>query len=188
MIIYFEGLCGVGKTTLIEEYAKSREDVKIIPQFIEEPDNLFDDCVCMLNDELKSKLAIDNRNKVVLMDRGYLSTLIYGLIRYQLTKQQMRFDHITEWLFNNLNSKLVRPDVYIWVDTPNKVCMNRVYKDNRMLQESYWYKDLDSVRLWYKKLFKTLESGVPLYKLNGEHKISSNIKLLDKIIHENSIN
>lgn len=188
MIIYFEGLCGVGKTTLIEEYAKSRKNVKIIPQFIAEPDNLFDDVACMKNDELKSKLAYDNKEKIVLMDRGYLSTLVYGLVRYQVTDKHESFDHISEWLLTNLNSKLIRPDIYIWVDTPNNVCMRRVYNDNRMLPDSYWYKDLDAVRTYYKKLFKSLESTVPLFKLNGELELSSNINLLDKIIYENSIN
>jgi len=185
MIVYFEGICGVGKTTLIEKYPDKR--TKKIPQFINCPGDLINDTVCMKNDELKSQLAFKNRDKIVLVDRGYLSTLIYGLVRYQVTSHRERFDYLMEWLFLNLGSKLIRPDIYVWIDASNEVCMRRVEADNRFLPNSYWYKDVDQARFWYRVLFNTLEKGIPLYELDGENSLEANINKLTKIINENTI-
>lgn len=186
MIIYFEGLCGVGKSTLINNYSK--KNTHKIPQFIKNPDELFDDYACMQNDELKSKQAKENKDKVVLVDRGYLSTLVYGLVRYKVSNKVERFDHIAEWLLSNLDSTLVRPDIYIWIDAPNEVCMKRVIADSRLLPDSYWYKDIDAARFWYRKLFNTLEKEVPLYMLDGKLSITENINKLSEIIDENTTN
>lgn len=186
MIIFFEGLSGAGKTILIKEF-KTKNVIKI-PEFINEPNELFDDYACMKNDIVKSELAKQNRNEIVLVDRGYLSTLVYGLVRYKVTNGRERFDHIVYWLLKNLNSKLIRPDIYIWVDASNQVCLNRANLNKRVLPQNFWYKDLDEARLCYKRLFNTIEKDIPLYNINGEDNLKININKLKNIINENLIN
>lgn len=186
MIIFFEGLSGAGKTTLIKEF--KADNVIKIPEFINEPDELFDDYACMKNDIAKSELAKKNRSEIVLVDRGYLSTLVYGLVRYKVTNGQERFDHIVDWLLKNLNSKLIRPDIYIWVDASNRVCLNRADSNKRILPQNFWYRDLDEARLCYRRLFNIIENDVPVYNFDGEDNLIININKLQKIINENLIN
>lgn len=187
MIIYFEGLSGVGKSSLIDQYPQAANIIKI-PQFLEEPDNIFNDGACMLNDERKAALAKANRCKTVLVDRGYLSTLVYGIARAHATGGKESYAAILEWVLENMDGKLVRPDIYVFVDTDNQTCFDRALADNRVLPESYWYKDLDDLRFWYKKLFTTLEKDIPVYHINGNAPMSENINILTRIIDENSVN
>lgn len=186
MIIYIEGLSGVGKSTLIQEF--KREDVFKVPEYISKPENIYNDLTCMKNDESKIDLALKNSNKVVLVDRGYLSTLVYGMVRYELTGRKERVDHIFEWIIKEMDKKLKRPDMYIWIDTPNDICLERAKKVNEIPENDYWYKDLDLNRYWYIRFFETIERDVPLHKLDGTKSIEFNLNKLQKIIDEGTTN
>lgn len=186
MIIYFEGLSGAGKSTIIDSI--QLENLVKIPEFINKPTNIFSDKVCMLNDEAKSREAKKNKNQLVFVDRGYLSTLVYGMIRYDETKGKDRYDHILSWLINNKGGKLVEPDMYIWIDTKDVICMERAVSKARVLPENYWYKNLPKTRFYYQYLFQTIEHKIPLYKLNGSDSVSNNIFKIKQIIYENTTN
>jgi thymidylate kinase len=185
MVIYFEGLSGVGKTTLINNY-KSDNDL-IIPEFIDKPKDIYSDKLCMLNDESKSKIAYNNNSKLVLVDRSYISTLVYSLTREVLDKNYSSHPLIL-WLINNLNIKLHKPDLFIMVDAPNEVCIERATKEGRVDSRNFWYSDLDLSRSIYNQLFKVFMPDVKVFKLDGTKPQASNLQTLSEIIDENIIN
>lgn len=85
MIIFLEGLPGVGKTTLIAELRK--KNVHCVDEIIikndtqqkDQPQSFFID-----NDDQKVKEASEFSNQLVVVDRGPLSTLAYSLVRHKL--------------------------------------------------------------------------------------------------------
>lgn len=170
MIIYFEGLSCAGKTTLIN-YLKSNSDnkVSVIDELPIDYSKIKDvDNFCRKNDEIKSKNAHrKSRHSIVLVDRGYASTLAYNYIQHQIGVSNEYLKSL-KWYFDRiLNNRLVKPDMYVYIDIETKDVEKRAKKLNKFNENIAWYSKPEIGRKFYYMFFKYFEPEIPLLRLNA---------------------
>lgn len=170
MIIYFEGLSCAGKTTLID-YISANTDEKIhtIKELPVDYSQITDiDNFCRENDEIKCNEANSKtKNKIVLVDRGYVSTLAYNYIQYKLDVSREYIKSLA-WYFNGIvNKKLIKPDLYVFINLDQNKVESRAKKLNKFNKNIAWYASPKIGDDYYHNFFKTIEPEVPLLELDG---------------------
>jgi thymidylate kinase len=166
MIIYFEGFRCSGKTTLIEN-CNGDNIVRILRTLPKGKVDLTP-VDFMRQDEQKCQLAFSQpKSKLVLVDRCYLSTVLYYTVMQEENPGFSAWP-VYEWLIKNLGIKLYRPDLYIFLNTPIDVCLERIKQSRTLKPNDLWAKSPEKILYWYKRLFTVFEFGVPFYELDGE--------------------
>lgn len=179
MIVFFEGVACAGKTSLIK---RIRETSKKELFCIEELPNGYEISVdknkfCMDNDENKCQSALKNtKNKIVLVDRGYLSTIVYNYIEYKFDISEEYFNTIS-WYFESIaNRKLVKPDLYVYINLDKKTAIHRAKKLGRFAKGIAWFYGPKTANIYYKNFFKYFEPEIPILELSGNHQIDEMVK------------
>jgi len=112
----------------------------------------------LVNKENGIKLKLD-QGKIVLCDRYYFSSYAYD-------GQHPNMDSVIQ--LNELNAKLLRPDLTIFIDVNPKRCLKRIIKRGYTLGS---YEKIDSMkkaRKNYFKAFKKLKKLEKIKIINGE--------------------
>lgn len=188
MIIYFEGLSCAGKSTLINYLQESSEFVLAIPEL---PLKLLNHkkittSFCRLNDQrkcLKAKES-DQENRLTLVDRGYLSTIVYSYIQYQNKEDNEYLENLTWYMKNIHNGKLKKPHVYVYIYIDKETALQRSKQLNRFTKKFAWYIDPQSAIDCYSYFFKYIEPDVPLILIDGTQDIVTQSKAFWKGINK----
>jgi len=156
-LMAFEGLTCSGKTTLIQEFSKVREDV-ISPELAlvdEDRDSDFP----FLRAELRRTKFIDDclaKQKSVVSDRFFLSTIVVEGVKTNHTQL------FRKRVYEMLESNLVRiPSTVVWLVTEPQTAYRRQFERNALLrrEHSFSMKSLEQVSLLYNDFFTHLYPG-----------------------------
>ncbi len=167
MIVVCEGLSCCGKTTLIEGCSVSGVVAvrKKLPRYIENPRvELF-----LQHDESKLHAAMEasSTGKMALVDRGYLSTLVFYSAMADITPNFSPW-LVYRWLLQSLGASFFRPDHYIFIDIPVALSLERALKVRPLDDKAnVWLQAPNRVLYWYERLFATIEHGVPVHSLDA---------------------
>ena len=121
-LVFLEGLPGVGKTTIINSIKnKNNDNLLCIDEIIKE--NIInnvstDENEYLNNDNMKLELyyKYKNSDKIIIMDRGPLSTLSYNQARHIMDNKH-EVEQIEQW-FENL-SDIYSKNVVVYYLTNN---------------------------------------------------------------------
>lgn len=190
MVIYFEGISCAGKSTIIEALkAKLEGSVSIseLPDDYKKHKNLDD--FCRYNDERKSQTALKmaKTNKTVLVDRGYASTMVYNYIQYQ---QGLSSEYLKSlnWYIKNIDKKLQKPDLYVYIKIKDKTAIKRAKKLNRFSKTIAWYNNPQIGSGFYESFFKMFEPDVPLIEIDGDLPLDVGVRAVLKYLKNNEKN
>ena len=177
MIVYFEGLSCAGKTTLIEAFpeAGTRKICKPFSRQSQRRDLEF----FLKADEYKCIMARNSTEPLVLVDRGYISTLVYFTVKHELSSDNQDKYMAYEWFIEKMgDGTLVRPDMYVFVDTPLQICKQRWQGTTRDTTDNVWVHAPERCLHWYRILFRSLEYRVPIHRIDGSLPIQETISIL----------
>lgn len=188
MVIYFEGVSCAGKTSLIgalkKVYPKS-VSLSELPDDYNKHKKLDD--FCRYNDERKCQEAkrLSKKHSLVMVDRGYASTLVYNFIQFQKRLSDEYLKSI-DWLINKIAVKeLLRPDLYVFIKIDKITAINRAKQLNRFSKAIAWYTDPDLGNEFYESFFKIIEPSVPVLKLDGTKSTRSQVKTFKTFMKDN---
>lgn len=173
MLISIDGNIGSGKSTLLtnleEEYTKNRDNTARKLIFTQEPvktwqpylNNFYEDMenngLSLQMKILKHHLCVENgknspnNNLLSISERSTTSCInIFGrhLLENNLLKK-IDFDLMIDYA----ESFGTIPDVYIYIDTPPSVCLERINKRNRKSEDSIPISYLESLDKLYRNLY-----------------------------------
>jgi thymidylate kinase len=187
MILYIEGISCAGKTSFIDrakERFKSAVSISELPDDYKKHSNLDD--FCRYNDERKCRVArkLEKENGIVLVDRGYASTLAYSYIQF---KQNTSLEYLKSirWYCNGIsNNKLLRPDMYVFIEVDGETAIERAKRLNRFNTNIAWYTNPEIGNEFYHSFFRILEPEVPLLVIDGKTPQSKKVSQLKEFISE----
>lgn len=192
MIVYFEGVSCSGKTSLLEAVRKIRQDVVVISELPADFQNQKDlDNFCRHNDERKCQaVKLAGKDKIVLVDRGYASTLAYNFIQYKLITSDEYLTTLRWYLEGILTKKLVKPDLYIFLSIDKNTALKRARLLNKLDTGIAWYSDPELGNSFYRFFFSILEPEVPLVEIDGRIPIGQTVKIclkhINKLVHNHA--
>jgi len=186
MKIYFEGVSCSGKSTLIKTIEQSRRGIISISELPDDYKKHEDlDNFCRYNDERKCLIANEkSKMSIVLVDRGYASTLAYNYIQLKLSLSQEYFKTLDWYLEGIKNGKLLKPDFYVLLSVDKKTAINRAKKLNRFCKTIAWYNNPLIGNNFYKYFFSLLEPDIPLLSLDGKIPVEKLLKEFWRFIDE----
>lgn len=126
-----------------------------------------------IENETNGILIFINRGINVISDRYYFSSYAYQSV-----------DVPMEWIIdaNRLASKLLRPDLTIFIDVDPEIAMQRIEK-NRMTKELFESKDrLTTTRKHYFEAFDKLRYQENIVVINGNQPIDDVQKDIRKVV------
>jgi thymidylate kinase len=183
MRIYIDGIACSGKTTFIEEAKKNWSQIEWIAEL---PENLpvINSEICRRNDVTKSVNAkmLSSKDKTVLVDRSYVSTLAYNYILFRLNEEN-EYIKTLEWYKNfSQLGKLSKPELFVYYAIDSKSALERAVKSGKFSNKYAWFKKPDYAIIFFKYFYKFLEPDVPVLVLNGHNEPSYNVEVLRKKI------
>lgn len=185
MIIYFEGLACVGKTTLVNYLKKHITNTIAIPEL---PKNYLKlekitTAFCRSNDERKCKEAKESNKKYdfTLVDRGYASTLVYNFIEYASKKTSNEYLSTLNWYMSGiLTHRLIKPDLYIYITLDAKTAIKRAKQSNRLSTKYAWFNYPQIGLTAYDFFFKFLEPEIPRLVIDGNLALKEQVSLINQ--------
>ena len=170
-LIIFEGLSCAGKSTLIDHIASTSKCVSVaraIPRDLPNPTPEY----FMRNDEVKYAAA-KNCPGIVLMNRGFLSMLVFYTVMEEVTPG-FSGNKVKRWVEESLGKTLHRPDYYVYIDVPPEVSRERAKKAGRPFDKrNLWMTHTERMKSQYEQYLRTLEADVPLIRLDGTVSLTS---------------
>jgi len=170
-VVYFEGLPGTGKTTLVTQLANSRPDILVpVNEYVHPgkdiPENYKNQRFFMENDELKYKAARESGRRS-LVDRGHLSTVLYTHAYRQIRGDQ-DLSYVDDWYTGKILKDKMLPDMYILLDIPPELSMARRIReldpDNNIWDH---LQALNFARENYPRYMGLFEPSVPVLTLSS---------------------
>ncbi|MFA6007384.1 MAG: hypothetical protein WC784_01920 [Candidatus Shapirobacteria bacterium] len=184
MIIYFEGLACVGKTTLVnylEKHITSAITISELPKNYLELGKITD-ALCRRNDERKCTEAKESNKKYdfTLVDRGYASTLVYNFIEYASKVSNEYLTTLSWYMSGILTHRLVKPDLYIYITLDAKTAIKRAKQLNRLSTKYAWFNYPQIGLTAYDFFFKFLEPEVPRLVIDGNLTLKQQVSLINQ--------
>lgn len=163
--VFIEGASRSGKTTIL----KSLETFQLSIVYKDWPDELTNPPITFFLERDEDKLARAKKSTMdlKLVDRGYLSTMVF----YSVLEEQRGISSLPvyKWFISEIGRKLYRPDYYIFIDVPPKVTVDRYNKNGGLVYENnMWVKYPERIEYWYNKLLTAFEPSTPTYHINGD--------------------
>lgn len=180
MIVYVEGPTCSGKTSVIKGLAKLQSLLDLHVTVVQQVDvlqsDLEDQILHMRRDEHKCLIAKQQpKSHLVLVDRSYLSTLVYNLTRAEVTVGYSA-EPVVIWWLKELGTALTRPDVYLYIKADLNKCFLRAHRKRPQNSDNVWLHEMRRTVAWYERLFAGAESGIPVIQLNGSESLSKMIE------------
>lgn len=162
--IFLEGPSCSGKSTILSriDLPGVRVVLKDWPANVTAPGLRF----FLERDEDKLARAKLGDERVKLVDRGYLSTLVANSV---LEEQRcVSAGQVYAWYQQEMGHKLYQPDCYVFIYIPPEITLQRARDAQRTIHDdNMWLKFPERIQYWYEKLFTELEEGVPVYRFDG---------------------
>lgn len=180
-LFVFEGLSCCGKTSLVKRLSRDgvgRGIIRKIPRGLRLPTpEIF-----MENDEAKFREAIQC-NGVALMDRGYLSTLVFYTVMEEM-EPGFSTDKVKRWVAESIGKTIFKPDYYVFVEVPPDISKKRAYGIRPFDERNLWMTATDRMVFWYGQCFSTLEKDVSIIRVDGTRGLDSLEKELADFIKD----
>ncbi len=164
-LIIFEGLSCAGKSTLVDHIASINRYIcvaRTIPRDLPNPTPEY----FMRNDEVKYAAA-KNCPGIVLMDRGFLSTLVFYTVMEEVTPG-FSGNKVKRWVEESLGKTIRRPDYYVYIDIPPEVSKERARQIGRPFDKrNLWMTHTERMKSQYEQYLGGLEADVPIIRLDG---------------------
>lgn len=179
--VFMEGASRSGKTTIL----KSLETPQLSIIYKDWPDELINPPIAFFleRDEDKLSRARKSMMDLKLVDRGYLSTMVF----YSVLEEQRGISSLPvyKWFINEIGKKLYRPDYYIFVDVPPEITVDRYNKNGGLVYENnMWVKYPERIEYWYSRLLTAFESSTPTYHINGDRDLTIVMKEFKELVDE----
>jgi thymidylate kinase len=202
MIIVFEGLPGCGKSTVAREVASRVQNCVIMPEVsasaaskgfeVADRTSIGTESWFLTQYYTRDAEAIRLRDegKTVIEDRNYASSLAFGFANFVASSNPSFFMHFPSYVVNKAMGTLVRPDAYIFFETPVSESVKRQGSREELTEElrTRNIKVLEDCEKFYRVFFAILEPDVPLYKVDATQPMESVLEevlgILDKLIKE----
>ncbi len=184
-IIVLEGLPGTGKTTLVEHFSECSE-VETIAEIISNEKEWLatkkveDQDFFWANDIEKFRRA-HRSNKIVLMDRGYVSTLAYNFAKKQLEKDA-HYDYLLGRYYIDFVEKSLQPTHYVYIDVSLQDSFAR--KERSFIKGNPWYDPnyLNHIINYYQYFFEELEPNVHVTRVSPKNTLEDIKKDITEIV------
>ncbi len=162
--VFMEGPSRSGKTTLLKAIKSPEVAViyKIWPDDLVNPPIEF----FLERDEDKLARARMTLESTKLVDRGYLSTMVF----YSVLEEQRGISSLPvyKWFLNEIGKKLYRPDHYVFVDVPIEVTLDRYNRNGGLVYDNnMWVKYPDRIEYWYSRLLAAFEPSASVHRIDG---------------------
>lgn len=163
-----EGLSCTGKSMLLERITESGNRSvatisKPVPHHMEHPVPEY----FMKNDEAKFAAVHGVKERVAIMDRGWLSTLVFYTV---MEEENPDFPKglVRRWVDGNLGKTIWYPDYHIFIDIPPEVSRERAKLAGRSFAaHNMWTMHPERARDTYEAILH--EQGMPpVIRLDGE--------------------
>lgn len=156
MIITFEGLSCAGKTALSNAlYREYPNQYEVIPEFIYPTPKKVTTDFCRVNDVGKMKLAheLSSDSKIVIMDRGWLSTVVY-----EYADTGGGAEKLIDWYVPKSSSKnMFMTDCYVYLRLSAEDAIERAKSVGRFNTRYAWYFAPSRATAKYDELFQDPE-------------------------------
>lgn len=115
-------------------------------------------------DEDKYQRAKQSQADIVLIDRGYLSTLVY----YTVFENGRCKESVLRWIQEGYETgRLWRPDYYLHFDLEISKISERALRGGRVIDaNNVWYHQPQAVNSAYIHYFASLECDVPIFRID----------------------
>lgn len=156
MIITFEGLSCAGKTAMSSYLERTYpEQYSVVPEFILPLPDVITTSFCKENDLAKAELAKQHstEGKVALMDRGWLSTVVYEYAAHGEDDTRL----ITYYAEQFERGKLPSTDLYIYLRIEAADAIARAKSVDRFNNRYAWYFAPEFAVEKYDQLFSSQE-------------------------------
>ena len=165
-VVHVEGQSCAGKSTIIRKICDHDSNFSSVVRSLEYGVSDPTQYLHMKHDERKFALAAASKTRITLIDRGYVSTLVYSLVRGETDS---RFDPtpVLRWYLESIRRNFAPPDAYVFVDTPIEVCRQRARLQRSHSSHNVWLHHPERVAHWYKHLFAGVEQHIPLIVVDG---------------------
>lgn len=170
LVVYIEGLPGGGKTTLVHQTAELYPTIfDAIPEYIDrqagnKASERTDQAYFLKNDEAKYRQA-RNSDKISLVDRGHLSTVLYCKAFEMIIGQ--RLIDVDDWYVNHILAKGMLPDLYVHLIVAPRTTFAR--RPKTLTWNNMWDYEvaLNFARTQFMKYVQEYEH-VPVLELNAD--------------------
>lgn len=164
MIVAFEGLSCAGKSAITTALQDSdNKFYRQIPEFIIDTAFGITTELCIANDVAKSAYAqlIDRENSCVLMDRSFMSTLVYTY-----AESEDKHGRIKKWYDEALSrGSITNPDLLVYLRIRPDTSLKRASSVDRYKPEYAWYSQPEKACQKYDDYFsqESLQSSSIVY-------------------------
>jgi len=190
IIIAFEGLPNSGKTSCIKQLTKINKEILYVPELyikqeVNHPNLMREKYTkAELN---KYKKYQDKENKIIVMDRSFLSTLAFSYAKKQRYGKSNDYKYNIRFLKDNINNMLF-PNIIIIFDIKPS---NSLIRNKRENQLKNWedINFLKSFKNYYiSKEFKKISKNINIFLIDtnnlSDNKIMGEVKKIIETIHK----
>lgn len=187
-IFVIEGLPGMGKTSIINFFRKSKEILTVEQILPKEPkfDQAMTQSFYFKSDELKTKKIFTSNFKHYLFDRYYVSTLAFYWAYDKIHKTQT-YNHAINWYKNSIFSyNLIKPFFVFYINASLDVSLIRKNRIASKYYENLWQNKrfLYHFKKYYQYFYSEIEPQTPVVKLSGNETLNNLTKIIKKYIDE----
>ena len=119
---------------------------------------------------------------IALMDRGYLSTLVFYTVMEEI-RPGFSAQEVKRWVTESVGQTILKPDYYIFIDVPPAISQARAKAEGRPFDErNLWMTNTERMLSRYMEYFATLEKNVPVIRFDGTMSLASLQEELEKFI------
>ena len=122
-------------------------------------------------DILKCVLYEDSNYPINLMERNYISTLAHTYAKSKFENSENIYNSMLNWYKSHINKNLLKPDLYIYLDLPDTLIIDRLNKRNQSNVLNKNWIDTDYINLtkqYYEEFFGKIEPDIPIVKIDAK--------------------
>ncbi len=167
MIIAFEGLSCAGKSAVSSELHLRHPEFNLVTEFLIKETPPITTEMCMANDIAKYNYAqiLSDSGKIVLVDRSYLSTLVYTY-----AEGNKKYERTLNWYQNAFEKGLIRDaDMYFYLRMQANKSIDRATSVNRLNKKYAWYNNVMVAYQKYENIFDERDLKKSCHKIDVDN-------------------
>lgn len=188
IIIALEGLPNSGKTSCMKYLSTKYKDILYIPEIYLEQEHNNHKAMrekYALAELIKYKQYYKYKDKILICDRSFISTLAFSYTRYKTYKDKSDYNYNIKFLSENKNKILFPSHVIIFnIKAKESVLRNKKKNNTDYLEDWNNINFLNNFNDYYNSIsFKKLTNKSKVYRINTKNKEKTRI-IVEKIIND----